>query len=385
MKIFYRLVSACMIITILAACNLESALTPAKTEATAVPVAVATSTPVTEEATPLPVVTETLAQPDAQSGGKLAPCSLVTKAEVEVILAEPASPPKEMSGGCTFTNAKDGMYAFTVAAAQDKDTSGILQGQVMLLGFAGVQVDQAFMTKIKPLAETMDFRGFFTEVITASKSSESVKARLFTGGGNDLVYWAWLTAQSRRQGAFVAIRGTTMVNINLVVADTQTEESMLAASTTLSNEIFKRLPAKFTIGMTSSQPVSQPAAYTAPTQAPVVEKPTPTLVPTLLPAPGLVSPENGKVFDTYPRNTTLDWTPVPGAVKYLVEIVACNGPNQADCFPLKMNGSSTRQTTGTDYSFSFIGAQPGQWRVWAVDANGKDGTVSPWWTFKYLK
>jgi hypothetical protein len=389
MKTIYRLITPCLICGILAACNLQTALAPVREAVTEVPKVDASSTPISVEATPVPASTEPPAQPEVKTDGALIPCSLVTKAEVEAILAEPASEPKEMSGGCSYTNAKDSMYAFTVAAAQDKETSGILQGQVMLLGFAGVKVDQDFMTKIKPLAESLDFMGFFTEVVTASKSSEAVKARLFTGGGNDLVYWAWLTAQNRRQGAFVAIRGTTMVNINLVVADTQSEESMLAASTTLSNEVFKRLPAKFSVGMpasqSASQPASQPAANPIPTQAPVEVVPTPTLVPSILPAPGLVSPEDGKVFNTYPRNTALAWAPVSGAVKYVLEIKACMDNNPSDCFTLKMNGSDTRMTTGTDYSFSFVGAQPGKWRVWAVDSNGQDGTPSDWWTFKYTK
>jgi hypothetical protein len=37
------------------------------------------------------------------------------------------------------------------------------------------------------------------------------------------------------------------------------------------------------------------------------------------------------------------------------------------------------------YTFDFVGAQPGRWRVWALDKNGKPGQKSPWWTFHYTR
>jgi hypothetical protein len=381
MKINLRALTCVLISLVILACNLGNLADPGVVSSPIVPEIIPSETSVAAAPTLQPESSATIVQSDNPVKSVLIPCDLVTPAEVENILKEPASPPKEMSGGCTFTNAKDGMYAFTVAAAQEKETSGILQGQVMLLGFAGVPLDQAFMGKIKPLAESLDFKEFFTEVVAASKGSESVKARLFTGGGNDLVYWAWLTAQNRRQGAFVAARGNTLVSINLVVADTQTEETMLAASSTLANQIFTRLPEKFSLAMPTSNQSSQPEANIVPTQVPVVLTPTPDI----LPAPELVSPENGSVFTHYPRKTTLVWSPVPGAVKYEVEIQACTGVGQSNCFALTINERASREVFGTSYNFSFVGAQPGQWRVWAVDDKGQAGTQSDWWTFRYTK
>jgi hypothetical protein len=54
------------------------------------------------------------------------------------------------------------------------------------------------------------------------------------------------------------VRGSTLVNINLVVTDTRTEENMLAASTGLVEEIYKRLPSKFSLGGPAATPTSVP-------------------------------------------------------------------------------------------------------------------------------
>ena len=39
----------------------------------------------------------------------------------------------------------------------------------------------------------------------------------------------------------------------------------------------------------------------------------------------------------------------------------------------------------TNYTFVFVGAQPGRWRVWAVDAAGRPGRKSPWWEFRFTR
>ena len=274
-----RSIVICTIGILLLACNLGNALAPAKDAATAEPLEAPSEISETVQQTPSLPTIQAPAQPDTQSVPSADPCSWITTAEVEVILAEPASAPKAMSGACTFSNAKDNLYMVSIGAAQDKETSGFLQAQAILLGFAGVRLDEPLIAKIKPLSEALDFKGYFTELVLASKGAPAVQAKLFTGGGNDLVYWAWLTAQSRRQGAFVAVRGTTLVNINLVVADTQTEESMLAASTTLANEIFTRLPVKFSVVIPTVMPAQQPAENPIPTLASAVEIPTATLAP----------------------------------------------------------------------------------------------------------
>jgi serine/threonine protein kinase/beta-lactam-binding protein with PASTA domain len=98
-----------------------------------------------------------------------------------------------------------------------------------------------------------------------------------------------------------------------------------------------------------------------------------------LAAPGLISPANGSVFDFFPRTTTLSWSSVPNASSYSVEIQFFSGGGWTT------HGTSTSGLGGTSYTFDFVGAQPGRWRVWAVDANGEPGDRSGWWEFEYLR
>ena len=44
-----------------------------------------------------------------------------------------------------------------------------------------------------------------------------------------------------------------------------------------------------------------------------------------------------------------------------------------------------KTTSATEAEFDFLGAQPGRWRVWAVDASGIEGPKSGWGTFSYTK
>jgi hypothetical protein len=215
------------------------------------------------------------------------PCSLVTQQEAEAILGEPATPPQASGGGCAFTNAKDGLYAVSVGAAQDKQTGDIMQGQAFLLGMAGVPLDQAALDQLKALSDAQDFKGFFAELVARAQGAPAVKAQLLDGVG-DVGYWAWLSAQGRRQGAFVVGHGPTLVNVNLVVADSQAEQAMLDAARALADTISSRLPARFTIAAPSaaSTPVPSQATDTAVppapagTSAPPPPPPTPTTTTT---------------------------------------------------------------------------------------------------------
>ena len=109
-----------------------------------------------------------------------------------------------------------------------------------------------------------------------------------------------------------------------------------------------------------------------------------------LPAPSLIAPEDAVTYNHYPRSTKLEWSAVEGAVSYSVEIDYCQGGQQkrecVDPQPLTVRSNQPMQgITGTEYQFSFIGAQPGRWRVWAIDKNGREGFKSPWRTFFYLR
>jgi hypothetical protein len=110
-----------------------------------------------------------------------------------------------------------------------------------------------------------------------------------------------------------------------------------------------------------------------------------------LPAPIQLSPANDSVFNHYPRLTKLEWSPVEGAVSYKVEVDYCSGDlkNRAGCanpLPHMLRGDPTKSgIVNTIYEFNFVGAQPGRWRVWAVDKEGREGFKSPWRRFVYTK
>jgi hypothetical protein len=112
-----------------------------------------------------------------------------------------------------------------------------------------------------------------------------------------------------------------------------------------------------------------------------------------LPAPPQLSPADGATFDHFPRRTRLEWSPVEGAASYAVEVDYCEARGSraggcADPQPLASlmkNVPPTHGVKGTAYEFDFGGAQPGRWRVWAVDGEGREGFKSPWRRFVYLK
>ncbi len=270
---------------VLLACNLGTSA-PAVTQAVQTgAVQIVTEAPTQEPPTLTVALTATVEQatPTATQDAAAAQavvldaCTLITAAEAEVILAEPAGTPTALTGTCIYSNAKDALYLVSVAAAQEQESIGILQGQMMMLGMGGAQFDEVAITKMKSLAEALDYQGFFSELVAVSGNAPTFQARLVEDASSDLVYWTWISAQTRRQGAYVAARGQTLVNVNLVVADTQTEEAMLAAAKAQAEQAFARLPAKFTLA--------------APEQAPTQEATlAPTLEPTPVPSATLVPP-----------------------------------------------------------------------------------------------
>jgi hypothetical protein len=101
-----------------------------------------------------------------------------------------------------------------------------------------------------------------------------------------------------------------------------------------------------------------------------------------LPAPKLVSPEHLARFDHYPRTTVLVWEAVPGAAGYRVE----TDYQYSGVWASEDHGyASAVDVAATTYTFSFVGAQPGRWRVWALDASGREGTKSEWREFVYSR
>jgi hypothetical protein len=109
-----------------------------------------------------------------------------------------------------------------------------------------------------------------------------------------------------------------------------------------------------------------------------------------LPAPPQLKPDDGIQFNFFPRKTRLEWASVEGAASYSVEIDYCQ-PDQNRHLCAKPNplwtppNLPTTGITTTSYEFNFVGAQPGRWRVWAVDKDGREGFKSSWRMFIYLQ
>ena len=108
---------------------------------------------------------------------------------------------------------------------------------------------------------------------------------------------------------------------------------------------------------------------------------------TVLESPQPLLPADGAELSHYPRITRLEWSPVPGASSYTVELEVCQLETEGkECQGqfLQLRGNPPLSgIEGTNYEFLFIGAQPGRWRVWAVDAKGRVGLKSPWYKFIY--
>jgi hypothetical protein len=100
-------------------------------------------------------------------------------------------------------------------------------------------------------------------------------------------------------------------------------------------------------------------------------------------APVPIAPADKTVFSIYPRRTTLRWRPTPGAYAYIVQWEYSSRrrwSSEGRDFP-----DYTNLITRTSYTFDFVGAQPGRWRIWPVNADGLRGTPSKWQTFRYTR
>lgn len=136
----------------------------------------------------------------------------------------------------------------------------------------------------------------------------------------------------------------------------------------------------------TAKPTTTPKPTVTNTALPPTRTPLPaTEPPTITSAPTQISPANGAVFDHFPRTTTLQWSSVPGAAKYTVQM-DCYHCCEADKWCAEV-GKTWRfvSTNDTSYSFQWVGAQPGRWRVWAVDARGREGPQTGWWEFSYTR
>jgi hypothetical protein len=101
--------------------------------------------------------------------------------------------------------------------------------------------------------------------------------------------------------------------------------------------------------------------------------------------PTQLSPNDGAVFDVVPRTVIFQWSAVSGTdVTYGIEIQAwiplVPGPGGS----WEDYESKTGLTSPTYTMSDFIGAHPGQWRVWSHNASG-DSPKSGWWEFEFTR
>ena len=106
------------------------------------------------------------------------------------------------------------------------------------------------------------------------------------------------------------------------------------------------------------------------------------------PGPSLLV--NSYSFNLFPRTTTPVWNAVEGAVSYQVVTEFGNGsePNPFCTAPAGCGLWTAERlpiaTTGLTTTISFVGAQPGRWRVTALNAAGGIISTSPYGYFVYL-
>jgi WD40 repeat protein len=109
-----------------------------------------------------------------------------------------------------------------------------------------------------------------------------------------------------------------------------------------------------------------------------------------LKAPALLSPEDKAVFNNYPRHTTIRWEAVPDASTYSVEIDWCSATRTwmeggGEWCALAHPETRAQNIMETAFSFEFVGGNPGRWRVWAVDKEGREGPKSEYRVFRYTR
>jgi hypothetical protein len=100
-------------------------------------------------------------------------------------------------------------------------------------------------------------------------------------------------------------------------------------------------------------------------------------------APAQEAPLPGTVFNMFPRQMLLQWTPMSDAIRYIVEIEIFDpSTNQWVEDPASIR---TAVVDGNTYAFEFVGAQPGRWRVRGLDSEGNQSSSSEWWTFQHMR
>ncbi len=94
----------------------------------------------------------------------------------------------------------------------------------------------------------------------------------------------------------------------------------------------------------------------------------------------------GPLFVNFPRQVELDWSPVAGAASYEIEMQYCESWGSPDWRTCNLSWKPWTHllsyTAGVSYVDTFVGDQPGRWRVRAKDANGNP--ISSFTAYKYF-
>ncbi len=115
--------------------------------------------------------------------------------------------------------------------------------------------------------------------------------------------------------------------------------------------------------------------------ATAVAQQTATAVAQITVPPTQLSPPDGQVFGQFPRTVTLVWDALPNAVNYTVEVQYCSPSGCA----VSANPLRLVTLAATTYTFDFVGAQPGRWRVLATGTSGVPGPQSLWRNFRFTQ
>lgn len=97
-------------------------------------------------------------------------------------------------------------------------------------------------------------------------------------------------------------------------------------------------------------------------------------------SPVLVNPPDAVTLTAFPRMLSLEWKPLSGAARYIVEL-ELQEPSTGEWFPHPYDAKSSTGETGL--SIEFIGDQLGRWRVTAVSDTGERSLPSAWREFIY--
>lgn len=136
---------------------------------------------------------------------------------------------------------------------------------------------------------------------------------------------------------------------------------------------------------TNTKPADLKKSTLPAAKKPMRSKASHIMVPQLN-APQIISPRNNSTFNHYPRTLTLRWKPISNAVNYNVEIDCRNCCASGKwCADVDRIFKHVEALQNTYYKFNFVGAQPGRWRVQAVDNKGIKGRHSQWNYFRFTR